>query len=34
MKQSAPALPLILTFAPAAKNAAKAKESSARRRVD
>jgi hypothetical protein len=34
MNQPVPALPLILTFSPAAKIAAKAKESHASRRVD
>jgi hypothetical protein len=34
MKQSEPGPPLILTFSPAAKIAAKAKEFPARRRVD
>jgi hypothetical protein len=34
MNQLAPALPLILTFSPAAKNAAEAKEFPAAQRVD
>jgi hypothetical protein len=34
MNQLAPALPLILAFSPAAKNAAEAKESPVNRRVD
>jgi hypothetical protein len=34
LNQSAPVPPLILAFSPAAKNAAKAKESPARQRVD
>jgi hypothetical protein len=34
MNQPVPALPLILTFSPAAKNAAEAKETLASRRAD